>query len=365
MGCAFTRFEFFSEATHSALKVSLKQVEKVIITSGTNTHHHQQQSVAIIFVLLLQLLFHHTCFFNKVSIECSLKQKITHFRKTKSLSLFHQTQHPHQQQHNIMVDRKTLARATESTTSPTPGYLYNDIAKSSATSPSASSEIVSYLIKRLESKNNPNIKYKCLKTIQMVSTHPASRGMFKRCIVQDVNAVSVIKSCLGYRGPPDAIHGDTLYEKVRNQAKETLDAVYSDDPSSNDVMANRGGMGSMGSSQGYGGYGFGGGGSAGYGGASTSSMPSSSSAMGGGGPKKMEGIGNPMFADPRVNARKDIGEMTVSDVLSGVKEGFVGMIKDPLARNISGASHTKPGSMGGSIYGGPRPANGVSGFWKF
>lgn len=274
-----------------------------------------------------------------------------------------------------MVDRNTLARATESTTSPTPGYLYNDIAKSAASSPSTSSEIATYLIRRLESKNNVNIKYKCLKTIQMVSSHPASRGMFKRCIVQDTNAVAAIKTCLGYRGPPDAVHGDTLYEKVRTQAKETLDAIYSDDPSSEQG----GGMSGMGSS-GFGSESYAAAGPSGYGGvggngghgynsgfanpSASSSMPPSSISSG---PKKMEGIGNPMFADPRLNQRKDIGEMTVSDVISGVKEGFVGMIKDPLARNIPNVGgSSNPGGMGGvgnSTYGGPRPANGVSFVW--
>ncbi len=258
-----------------------------------------------------------------------------------------------------MVDRKALARATESTTSPTPGYLYNDIAKSAATSPSSASEIATYLIRRLQSKNNVNIKYKCLKVIQMVSSHPATRGQFKRVIIQDTDAISAIKLCLQFRGPPDAVHGDMLYEKVRNQAKETLDAVYSDDPScEKGHHGGGGGGGSMGGqgmgssgfgSQPYGGNGY----NAGYGNTS-SSMSSSSSGMGG--PKRMEGIGNPMFADPRLDQRKDIGEMTVSDVLSGVKEGFVGMIKDPLARNIPAVGGgSRPGGMtgiGSSSYGG-------------
>ncbi len=252
-----------------------------------------------------------------------------------------------------MADRKALARATESTTSPTPGYLYNDIAKSAATSPAAAAEAATYLIRRLESKNNPNVKYKCLKVIQMVAAHPATRGQFKRAVIQDTNAVAAIKLCLQFRGPPDAVHGDMLFEKVRTQAKETLDAIYSDDPSS-EQHHHQG-------SSGYGSQSFGGGGigSSGYGNSSSSYnssyTSSSSSAMPG--PKKMEGIGNPMFADPRLSQKKDIGEMTVGDVVSSVKEGFVGMIKDPLARTAPSVGAPRPGGMGG--YGGPS-SGGVS-----
>lgn len=238
-----------------------------------------------------------------------------------------------------MADRNALARATESTSSPTPGYLYNDISKSAATSPAAASEIATYLIRRLESKNNVHIKYKCLKVIQMVASHPATRGHFKRVIVQDTSAIASIKNCLTFRGPPDAIHGDMLYEKVRNQAKETLDAVYSDDPSSEQSHYQQGGSGGGGT---YGGFGNN---SQSYGNSYNSSA--SSAHPTGGGPKRMEGIGNPMFPDPRLNQTKELSEMTVSDVISGVKEGFVGMIKDPLARNATNTGGPRPGGYGG------------------
>jgi len=258
-----------------------------------------------------------------------------------------------------MADRKALARATESTAAPTPGYLYNDIAISAAASPQAASEVATYLIRRLTSKNNPNIKYKCLKTIQMVAAHAATRGHFKRIIVQDTSAIAAIKSCLTFRGPPDAVHGDMLFEKVRTQAKEALDAVYSDDPARENPSNSGYGRGG-GAQSGYGGGGpqsYGGGGGAygaqsgggggGYYGNSGSIPPSSAPS----GPKRMEGIGNPMFADPRLSQDKTLSDMTVSDVISGVKEGFVGIMKDPLARKVP-TTAPRPGSMGGG-YGGP------------
>ena len=266
-----------------------------------------------------------------------------------------------------MADRNDLARATEQSSSPTPGYLYNDIAKQSASSPSISSEILSYLLRRL-AKNNAHVKYKTLKTISMVSSNPNSRGIFKRIVVQDTQAISDIKGCLNYRGKPDAVHGDELFDRVRVQAKETLDAVYSDEPSSSQMQM--GGMsgGGIGSSSG-GGYGqssgggysgggaYGGSGGGGYGSnmQNQSSLPS--------GPKRMEGIGNPMFKDPRMDQPngKSIGEMTISDVAAAAVEGFKGIVKDPLARNVPAVNNAhRPGGYNGGGYGAPTSSSGVS-----
>jgi hypothetical protein len=291
-----------------------------------------------------------------------------------------------------MADRNALARATDQSSSPTPGYLYNDIAKQTASSPSIASETLTYLIRRL-AKNNPQVKYKALKTIAMVSTNPNSRGIFKRTVMQDHNAMRDIKDCLNYRGKSDAVHGDQLSERVRTQAKETLDYVYSEDhPSQSQSSSGGGGVGSASfssgsgygapSSGGYGGGGMGGGGGGGSGGGYGSSnggygAGNTAHNNGGGmpvppGPKRMEGIGNPMFKDPRLEAgagsSKTISEMTVTDVMQTAKEGFsvaktgfVGILKDPLARKAAangpgGMNGPRVGGMGGG-YGG----NGIGG----
>lgn len=168
------------------------------------------------------------------------------------------------------MDRNALARATEATSAPTPGYLYADIAKNAATSPQTSVEICRYLTRRLATKSNPNVKHKCLRVIAKVAQSPVNRGMFQRAVVQDHEAVAAIKACLNFRGPPDAARGDQPYEQVRAAAKECLDAVYSDAPSS---TAGAGGMmggggGSMQGIGGGGGIGIGGGGGKGKGGGS-------------------------------------------------------------------------------------------------
>ena len=248
----------------------------------------------------------------------------------------------HSQGHNIqtMADLPSLQRATESTDAPTPGYLYQDIAKSVASSPVANSETVSYLSKRLTSKGNHNVKYKSLKVIQMVSLNPITRGQFKRVVCQDLTCVAAIKECLNYRGPPDPVHGDELYARVRNQAKETLDAIYSDTPSSEQAPYNNNSVSSAVSNSGYGNP------------AAGSAVPPANPGMPGA--KKMEGIGNPMFKDPRQQKEpNDLGSMTIGDVLSAAKDGFMGIIKEPFAGKVgnadTGRTYGGSYSIGGNV----------------
>jgi len=227
-----------------------------------------------------------------------------------------------------MANRTALTRATESTDSPTPGYLYNDISKSVSASPVACTETVNYLVRRLGTKTNHNIKYKCLKVMQMVATNPLTKGQFKRALCQDITGIATIKECLNFRGRPDPVHGEQIYIKVREQAKETLDAIYSDFPSSE-----QGGSTGMANMVGFGSGSYGGNGGGYANSVGVGRMPNVPS-----GPKKMEGIGNPMFKDPRSEGDKELGEMTVGDIVHAAKEGFAGMIKDPLARGSGRAS---------------------------
>jgi hypothetical protein len=195
-----------------------------------------------------------------------------------------------------MADRSLLSRATESTHAPTPGYLYLDISKNVATSPMACQDAATYLTNRLRSKHNANIKFKCLKVIAKVAESPITRGLFKRTMAQDSTAMASIKECLQYRGPPDPLRGDEPYEKVRTAAKEALDAIYSDTPSS-----------SMEHGQSQAAY--------------------ATSGLG-----RMEGIGNPMFKDPRLEQSN--APMTAETFIKEAAEAVTGMIRDPLARSV-------------------------------
>ena len=247
------------------------------------------------------------------------------------------------------MDRQLLNRATDGTDAPTPGYLYIDIAKNASSSPVACQEIATFLSRKLANKQNSNIKWKCLKVITKTAEE-VPRGQFKRIVAQDQSAVAAIRLATNFRGPPDPVRGDEPYNRVRTAAKECLDVIYSDTPTTGEASpysTGRGGGGGMSNTYGapphqqqaspYGGAGGGGG-------------------MGGGG-GRMEGIGNPMFSDPRLDPPED----NIQGILKNVGESFVGMIKDPLARNadvrISNGrgDMPRPGHQGGhgGGYGGP------------
>jgi hypothetical protein len=235
------------------------------------------------------------------------------------------------------MDRQLLARATENSDAPTPGYMYMDIAKNAASNPAICSDIAKYLTGRLAAKNNPNIKFKCLKVISKTATSPYLRGLFKRCLAQDPQAMAAIKEALQYRGPPDPVRGDQPYERVRTAAKEALDAVYSDTPaeSSGAPFATSTSASYAPSPHQQGGYG----GQSSYGGGGG----------GGGGGGRIEGIGNPMFKDPRLEPNTgNLGNMSIKDVVKEAKATVVGMIQDPLARNVEAHIGNQQGNV-------PRP----------
>jgi len=235
------------------------------------------------------------------------------------------------------MDRQLLSRATDNSDAPTPGYMYVDIAKNAAGNPQTTADVAKYLTGRLASKNNSNVKFKCLKVIAKTATSPYLRGQFKRCLSQDPRAMAAIKDATQFRGPPDPVRGDEPFDKVRKAAKEALDSIYSDTPPPGPSSA--GGSFASSVSTSYGNAAGGGG----YGGGAP------------GGPRRMEGIGNPMFQDPRLQPESQgIGSMSVNNIVSEATSTVIGMIKDPLARNVSVQISNNQGSM-------PRPGGSYSG----
>jgi hypothetical protein len=238
-----------------------------------------------------------------------------------------------------MSYRALLARATESTDAPTPGYLYVDLAKSATGNPNACQEMASYLTNRLASKNNPNVKFKCCKVISKLCDQ-VPRNYFRRCIAQDPNGITAIKEAMQYRGTPDPVRGDEPNERVRQAAKECLDAVYREAP-----------MESQAATTAYGGAGYN---------SNAASMsnqygaPPHAGGGGGGLQGKMQGIGNPRYQDPRLDPRYNEPQ-GFGSVVKEAGEVIVGMIKDPLARNIApdpprqGHSGNLPGYGGPSV----------------
>ncbi|CAM9640071.1 unnamed protein product, partial [Choristocarpus tenellus] len=123
------------------------------------------------------------------------------------------------------MDRSLLAKATSNDESPTPGYLFGEIASMTHANFEACRQLENYLLTRIK-KNNHNIKRKCLQIIKHVCMK--GRSDFKMTMRREAE---VIKACLAFTGPPDPLRGEEIYRRVREIAKETLDAIYSDAPS--------------------------------------------------------------------------------------------------------------------------------------
>eukprot|EP01038_Epipyxis_sp_PR26KG_P006052 gene6052-8333_t len=121
---------------------------------------------------------------------------------------------------NNFMDKSLLANATSPDDSPTPGYMLNDIAKSTLSNYQATVQLQEYLVSRL-SKNNHNVKFKCLTIIKHVCR--TGRAEFKKEMARNIEP---IKECLQFRGPPDPLRGDEIYKRVRDVAKEALEAIY-------------------------------------------------------------------------------------------------------------------------------------------
>jgi hypothetical protein len=248
------------------------------------------------------------------------------------------------------MDRQLLARATEGTDAPTPGYIYVDLAKSATANPAAAQEMANYLIKRLSSKQNPNIKWKCCKVISKLCDQ-VPRNQFRRCLSNNPASTAAIKEAMAFRGAPDAVRGDAPNERVRVAAKEALDAVYSESSSSEMANHGGGGGGGMGISSSYAPSPYaqsGGGGGGGMGGG------------GGGGARRMEGIGGPQNSAYNPGGgghQQQHGHHPNAHLKAVVQEAgsvLVSMIKDPLARNVTSQDTPRQGHSGNLPgYGGP------------
>ena len=108
------------------------------------------------------------------------------------------------------MDKNIVYKAIADDGSPTPGYLYNELAKLTHSSVDDCQKIQAILIKSL-SKKSPLVKLKALKVIRHVSR--AGRSDFQRGLQRN-NAA--IKECLQYRGEPHPLRGDEPNKLVRD-----------------------------------------------------------------------------------------------------------------------------------------------------
>uniref|UniRef100_A0A8C0Q1X5 AP-4 complex accessory subunit Tepsin VHS/ENTH-like domain-containing protein n=1 Tax=Canis lupus familiaris TaxID=9615 RepID=A0A8C0Q1X5_CANLF len=111
-----------------------------------------------------------------------------------------------------------LLKGTSDDDAPCPGYLFEEIARISHESPGSSQCLLEYLLTRLHSGSG-RVKLKVLKILLHLCGHgsPSSVLILKR-------NPAFIQEAAAFSGPPDPLHGNSLYQKVRAAAQPHLPA---------------------------------------------------------------------------------------------------------------------------------------------
>ena len=122
--------------------------------------------------------------------------------------------------------RDLVNKATSTSNDPTPGYLYNEIARATLSGYNENRQVVNALVVRTKSRNH-NVKWKALQVIK----HVALQGLptFKRDILRELSQQGLIQDCLQFTGPPDPLRGEEIYRRVQAAARETMEVLNSSD----------------------------------------------------------------------------------------------------------------------------------------
>ncbi|KAK7803089.1 hypothetical protein U0070_001912 [Myodes glareolus] len=115
-----------------------------------------------------------------------------------------------------------LLKGTSDDDIPCPGYLFEEIAKISHESLGSSQCLLEYLLNRLDSSSG-HVKLKVLKILLYLCGHGSSSFLL---ILRRNSAL--IQEATAFSGPPDPLHGNSLYQKVRAAAQDLGSTLFSD-----------------------------------------------------------------------------------------------------------------------------------------
>ena len=113
-----------------------------------------------------------------------------------------------------------LNKATTADENPTPGYVYPELIKLTHADVGNCDKMADWLYRRL-TRAEPSVKYKVLQVMKLVSK--GGRLEFRRALQRQNESVKV---CLQFKGPPDPLRGDEPYRKVKDAAKDALEAMF-------------------------------------------------------------------------------------------------------------------------------------------
>ncbi|XP_077897583.1 AP-4 complex accessory subunit tepsin isoform X2 [Ictidomys tridecemlineatus] len=115
-----------------------------------------------------------------------------------------------------------LLKGTSDDDVPCPGYLFEEIAKISHESLGSSQCLLEYLLNRLDSSSG-HVKLKVLKILLYLCSHGSSSFL----LILKRNS-ALIQEATVFAGPPDPLHGNSLYQKVRAAAQDLGSTLFSD-----------------------------------------------------------------------------------------------------------------------------------------
>ncbi|XP_006145724.1 AP-4 complex accessory subunit tepsin [Tupaia chinensis] len=115
-----------------------------------------------------------------------------------------------------------LLKGTSDDDVPCPGYLFEEVAKISHESLGSSQCLLEYLLSRLCSSSG-RVKLKVLKILLYLCSHGSPSFLF---ILKRNSAF--IQEAAAFAGPPDPLHGNSLYQKVRAAAQDLGSTLFCD-----------------------------------------------------------------------------------------------------------------------------------------
>ncbi|XP_053496446.1 AP-4 complex accessory subunit Tepsin isoform X2 [Ictalurus furcatus] len=132
----------------------------------------------------------------------------------------------------------TLMKATADDEAPCPGYLFEEISKISHESPGCCQCLLEYLLERLQVESC-HVKLKVLKILLHLCGHSPPHF-----VTELRRNATFIQEVTVYSGPPDSIHGNALFQKVRVSAQELASVLFGDMMSTGSGVSPTLGMGS-------------------------------------------------------------------------------------------------------------------------
>mgnify|MGYP001607355637 CR=1 FL=1 len=120
------------------------------------------------------------------------------------------------------MDKSVLRKALADSEEPTPGYLFRDIAQMTFVDQLTQDKLIQYLLTYLDPKQSVHVLAKALRVIK----HLCEEGHadFQK---QMQSKADLLRQFASYRGPNDPKYGDKLNEKVRNTARDAIEAAFS------------------------------------------------------------------------------------------------------------------------------------------